>query len=85
MPLLSENVFPKLLSVSRAIAGQMDYDAVLRAVAEELNQIIPYDHMDIVKLAHDGSAIIASRVKLFGCLCWVGFSCRAHLSSFTVG
>ena len=54
MPVLSDKVFRQLLSISRSIAGQMDYDAVLRAFATDLKDIISHDHMDLVKLIEDG-------------------------------
>jgi len=51
---VSDAVFARLLLISQAIAGQMDYQSVLQAFAVELQHLIPHDHMDIVLLAHDG-------------------------------
>lgn len=45
------------LSISRAIAGQMDYEAVLKNFATELEQLIPHDHLDIVLRREDGNQV----------------------------
>ncbi len=47
----------RFLSISRAIAGQMDYELVLQKFADELEHLIPHDHLDIVLLADDGNQI----------------------------
>jgi signal transduction histidine kinase len=53
MPVRSENVFLRFLAISRAIAGQMSYDGVLRAVAAGVQDLIPNHHMDVVLLSRD--------------------------------
>lgn len=35
------------LGISRAIAGQMSYEAILQSVADQLMGIIPHDHLDV--------------------------------------
>lgn len=48
-------VFTRFLSISRAIAGQMDYESVLQAVAAEFAHLIHYDHIDVVILINNGN------------------------------
>lgn len=42
----------RFLSISRAIAGQMDYEKILESFASEVQHLIPHDHLDIVMLAN---------------------------------
>ncbi len=35
------------MAISRAVAGQLDFQQVLQRVAGEIQAVIPYDHMDI--------------------------------------
>lgn len=51
---LSSETFARLLSISQAIAGRMDYQSVLQAFAHELEGLIPHDHMDLVLLGEQG-------------------------------
>jgi len=53
MPVRKESVFLQFLAISRAIAGQMTYDSVLRAVAASVQDLIPNHHMDVVLLSRD--------------------------------
>lgn len=53
MPVRNESVFLRFLAISRAIAGQMTYDGVLRAVAAGVQDLIPSHHMDVVLLSRD--------------------------------
>lgn len=64
MPLRSDTVLRRLLSISRAIAGQMDYQSVLEAFAAELQHLISHDHADIVVLAKDGEEHLCYEVGL---------------------
>jgi signal transduction histidine kinase len=48
-PLLSQ-----YLTISRLLAGQLDFHSVIRAVAAEVSQIIPHDHMDVCIITLDG-------------------------------
>ncbi len=43
----NSSLLHKILSISKAIAGELDYQNILSRVASEINQLIPYDHMDI--------------------------------------
>ncbi|TQV83674.1 hypothetical protein FKG95_03540 [Denitrobaculum tricleocarpae] len=37
----------RYMAISRAVAGQLDFQQVLQRVAGEIRAVIPYDHMDI--------------------------------------
>ncbi len=39
--------------ISRALAGQLDFLSAIRAVAAEVAEIIPYDHLDVCIVGHD--------------------------------
>lgn len=43
------------LSISRAVAGQMDFKAVLHQIAGEVQNMVPYDHMDVVIISPDNT------------------------------
>lgn len=43
------------LAISRAVAGQMDFKAVLHQIAGEVQNIVPYDHMDVVIISPDNT------------------------------
>jgi signal transduction histidine kinase len=47
------------LNISRLLAGQMDFAAIIRAISGELAQLVPYDHMDICIKSLDGRFHIA--------------------------
>lgn len=42
------------LTISRLLAGQLDFHSVIRAVAAEISHIIPHDHMDVCIITLDG-------------------------------
>ncbi len=42
------------LAISRLLAGQLDFHSVIKAVAAEVSQIIPHDHMDVCIITLDG-------------------------------
>ncbi|MCA1968712.1 MAG: GAF domain-containing sensor histidine kinase [Rhizobium sp.] len=43
----SAALFGQYLTISRLLAGQLDFHSAIRAVAKEINLIIPNDHMDV--------------------------------------
>jgi signal transduction histidine kinase len=47
------------LNISRLLAGQMDFAAIIRSISSELTQLVPYDHMDICIKSLDGRFHIA--------------------------
>jgi len=55
MPQDHSAILSRFLSMSRAIAGQLDYQSALQGFADELSFLIPHDHLDICLLAN-GSA-----------------------------
>jgi signal transduction histidine kinase len=40
--------------ISRALAGQLDFLSAIRSVAAEVAEIVPYDHLDVCIVRHDG-------------------------------
>lgn len=48
-PLLSQ-----YLTISRLLAGQLDFSSAIHAVAQEISHIIPHDHMDVCITTPDG-------------------------------
>jgi signal transduction histidine kinase len=40
--------------ISRALAGQLDFLSAIRSVAAEVADIVPYDHLDVCIVRHDG-------------------------------
>lgn len=49
----SEALVDRYLAISRAIAGQLDYQNVLRKVAEEVDSLFQPDHMDVAIILPD--------------------------------
>lgn len=47
-------VLNHLFSISRLLAGQLDFQSAIQAVATEIAQILPHDHLDVCILRHDG-------------------------------
>lgn len=47
------------LTISRLLAGQLDFDSIIQAVAAEVNQVLPYDHLDVCIKMVDGKFHIA--------------------------
>lgn len=43
-----------LFSISRLLAGQLDFSSAIQAVATEIAQILPHDHLDVCILRPDG-------------------------------
>ncbi len=49
----AEAVFRRLLLVSKALAGQLDFQTAIQAVSAELAEILPHDHLDVCILRRD--------------------------------
>ncbi|MDO5604428.1 MAG: ATP-binding protein [Paracoccus sp. (in: a-proteobacteria)] len=45
---------PHLFRISRALAGRLDFRSAINSVAQEIRCFLPYDHLDICLLRHDG-------------------------------
>lgn len=55
----------RYLAISRAIAGQMDFQTVLGQIAGEVQRLIKHDHMDLsIVLPHRRDSIIAFEVGM---------------------
>lgn len=53
------SLFDRYLGISRLLAGQLDFDSIIKAVAEEISHIIPHDHLDVCIKMLDGKYHIA--------------------------
>ena len=51
---VQEILLKRLLAISRAIAGQLDYQSALRQIAGEVHQLFKFDHMDIAIILSNG-------------------------------
>ncbi len=54
----------KVLSIQRAIAGQLDFRAVIRAVSNEIIGLLPHDHLDVAVLSYDRQHVAAYETGL---------------------
>ncbi|WPO97785.1 GAF domain-containing protein [Pseudomonas sp. HR96] len=50
----AESVLHHFLGISRALAGQLDFQSMIDAVSEEIRFILPHDHLDVSLLLLDG-------------------------------
>ncbi len=48
-------LLPHLFRISRALAGRLDFLSAIQSVAQEIGQFLPYDHLDLCLLRHDGT------------------------------
>ncbi|MBB3609807.1 GAF domain-containing sensor histidine kinase [Rhizobium sp. BK602] len=55
----SRSLFDHYLSISRLLAGQLDFHSVIRSVADEISHVIPYDHFDVCIIMVDEKYHIA--------------------------
>lgn len=53
MPYAADILLDRYLAISRAIAGQMDYQSVLMEISGEVNHLMPHDHMDVSLILPD--------------------------------
>lgn len=51
----SASLLGQYLAISRLLAGQLDFHSAIRAVAKEINLIIPNDHMDVCIISPDNT------------------------------
>lgn len=54
----------QILSILRAIAGQLDFRAVIRAVSTEIRTLLPHDHLDVALLSGDRRLVVAYETGL---------------------
>jgi signal transduction histidine kinase len=50
----AEDVLHHFLGISRALAGQLDFQSMIDAISEEIRVILPHDHLDVSLLLIDG-------------------------------
>lgn len=50
----AEDVLHHFLGISRALAGQLDFQSMIDAMSEEIRIILPHDHLDVSLLLLDG-------------------------------
>ena len=53
------SLFDHYLGISRLLAGQLDFNSIIRAVAAKIQHIIPHDHLDVCIKTMDGKFHIA--------------------------
>ncbi len=53
------SLFAHYLGISRLLAGQLDFHAIIQAVAAEIRHIIPHEHLDVCIKMLDGKYHIA--------------------------
>jgi signal transduction histidine kinase len=53
------SLFDRYLGISRLLAGQLEFHAIIKAVAAEISHIIPHDHLDVCIKTIDGKYHIA--------------------------
>ena len=54
----------QILSILRAIAGQLDFRGVVSAVSTEIITLLPHDHLDVAIMSPDGTAVSAYETGL---------------------
>ena len=54
----------QILSILRAIAGQLDFRAVIGAVSSEIGELLPHDHLDVAIMNGDKSMVVAYETGL---------------------
>jgi signal transduction histidine kinase len=55
---------PQILSILNAIAGQLDFRSVIRAVSNEIKVLLPHDHLDVALVSIDGVMVTAYETGL---------------------
>jgi len=50
-----EPLWSHLFRISRALAGRLDFLSAIQSVAREIARFLPYDHLDLCLLRHDGT------------------------------
>ncbi len=54
----------QMLAILRAIGGQLDFRAVIRAVSAEISALLPHDHLDVALLSSDRTLVVAYETGL---------------------
>ena len=65
MPITPRSIdMAQILSILRAIAGQLDFRAVIGAVSSEIGTLLPHAHLDVAILNEDSSMVVAYETGL---------------------
>lgn len=54
MDVVPRDLIDRFFAMSRLLAGQLDFRSAIQAVAAEVAQVLPHDHMDVCILQGDG-------------------------------
>lgn len=54
-----EAMLPHLIRIAQALAGRLDFQSAIRAVAEEVGQFLGYDHFDICIMTERAETLVA--------------------------
>ncbi|WP_338050191.1 GAF domain-containing sensor histidine kinase [Pseudomonas typographi] len=60
----AEDVLHHFLGISRALAGQLDFQSMIEAISREVHFILPHDHLDVSLLLLDGQHLHAFETGL---------------------
>ncbi len=63
-PIRPQDMLNHVLAISRAIAGQTEFQPVIQAVSREVAQILPHDHLDVCVLVVDQDTVAAFETGL---------------------
>ena len=55
---------PVVVAILRSIAGQFDFRAVIRAMSQEIQDLLPHDHLDVALMNADQTMVIAYETGL---------------------
>lgn len=53
-----------MLSILRAIAGQLDFKAIINAVSTEVSTLLPHDHLDVAIMSADRTVVTSYETGL---------------------
>ncbi|MEM9629795.1 MAG: GAF domain-containing sensor histidine kinase [Pseudomonadota bacterium] len=63
-PISTEAMLQRFLLISRAVAGQLDFQSLIQKVSEEVGFFLPHDHIDVCILTGDQDMHVAYEARL---------------------
>nr|WP_319385191.1 ATP-binding protein [uncultured Roseibium sp.] len=60
----TEAMLQRFLLISRAVAGQLDFQSLIQKVSEEVGYFLPHDHIDVCILTGEGDMHVAYEARL---------------------
>ncbi|MET1412920.1 ATP-binding protein [Roseibium sp. HPY-6] len=60
----TEAMLQRFLLISRAVAGQLDFQSLIQKVSEEVGFFLPHDHIDVCILTGEGDMHVAYEARL---------------------